>query len=481
MDGRVDKNVMLKSIEEDANRKRSDVAFHTPDADRSPTRRVILVGKLLLQALLAGAILFGAYKGMQQLILTKPEVPTRQAREIVYTVQTAPVEIRDHAPTLNLYGEIRAARTADLRALVAGEIIRVNPDLEAGATLDAGAELVEIDPFQYRGAVTEARANLTEARAGLVEARGRVATEEGNVERALEQLAFAERDLDRASQLRESGAVTERTVDERSLIVSQRKQAVEQRRNALAVERARVEQQQAAIERLEWRLAQAEKNLSDTVLKAPFDAVVREENAAVGRLVNVNDVIAALYDRNALEVRLTLSDNQYGRILSDTGNVIGRPVEVLWYIGGEPVRYEGEIVRVGADVALARGGIDAFASVRVTPDQPALRPGAFVEVRVADRTYENSARIPEAALYGTDHVYVMEDGRTVRRDVRPVAFDGTHLIVEGDLASGDTLIVTRLDEAGEGVRVAEPKAPSEPEAQTPAPSAAPGDAPQGTR
>ncbi|MBL6430726.1 MAG: hypothetical protein HPM95_04120 [Alphaproteobacteria bacterium] len=57
------------------------------------------------------------------------------------------------------------------------------------------------------------------------------------MERALEQLAFAERDLDRASQLRESGAVTERTVDERSLIVSQRKQAVDQRRNALAVER----------------------------------------------------------------------------------------------------------------------------------------------------------------------------------------------------------------------------------------------------
>ncbi|MBL6430727.1 MAG: HlyD family efflux transporter periplasmic adaptor subunit [Alphaproteobacteria bacterium] len=217
------------------------------------------------------------------------------------------------------------------------------------------------------------------------------------------------------------------------------------------------------------------------MLKAPFDAVVREENAAVGRLVNVNDVIAALYDRNALEVRLTLSDNQYGRILAGGGKVIGRPVEVLWYIGGEPVRYEGEIVRVGADVALARGGIDAFASVRVTPDQPALRPGAFVEVRVADRTYPNSARIPEAALYGTDHVYVMVDGRTVRRDVRPVAFDGTHLIVEGDLASGDTLIVTRLDEAGEGVRVAEPKVPSGPGSQTPAAPAASGGASQGTR
>ncbi|MBL6430724.1 MAG: hypothetical protein HPM95_04110 [Alphaproteobacteria bacterium] len=57
MDGRVDKNVMLKSIEDDADRKRSDVAFHTPDADRPRTRRAILVGKLLLQTLLAGVIL----------------------------------------------------------------------------------------------------------------------------------------------------------------------------------------------------------------------------------------------------------------------------------------------------------------------------------------------------------------------------------------------------------------------------------------
>ena len=177
--------------------------------------------------------------------------------------------------------------------------------------------------------------------------------------------------------------------------------------------------------------------------------------------MNVNDVVATLYDRNALEVRLTLSDNQYGRILSDRTSVIGRPVEVSWFIGGEPARYTGEIVRVGAEVALARGGIDLYARVDVGPDQPALRPGAFVEVRVADRTYPNTARIPEGALYGTDHVYVVVDGRTERRNVTPRAFDGTHLIVDGDLVDGDILVATRLDEAGEGVRVIDPAASSE--------------------
>ena len=450
---------MLKSVDEANRTPRGEVAFERPaDRPRSARRTGILAVKLVLQAAIALAILLAAYVGMNRLILAKDPVPVRPARETSYIVQTMPVEVRDHAPMLSLYGEVTAARTAELRALVAGEIVRVNPALEAGAIISAGEELVAVDPFQYQGAVTEARANLAEARAALVEARGRVSTEEGNVERAREQLEFAERDLQRAEQLMGSGAVTERAVDERRLLVSQRGQALEQRRYALDVETARVQQQQAAIERLQWRLSQAEKHLADTVLKAPFDAVVRSENAAIGRLVGVNDVVATLYARDALEVRFTLSDTQYGRILADSGTVVGRPVEGLWYIGGEPVAYRGEIRRVGAEVALARGGIDVYASVAVEAGQPALRPGAFVELRLADRTYPASARIPEGAIYGTDHVFVVDaDNRTRRRDVRLLAFDGTHVIVSGELATGDRLVSTRLDKAGEGLLVSEPR------------------------
>lgn len=448
---------MLKSVDETSSTHRTDVSYHRPDkGGRRQSRRLVLVSKATLQAAVALLIIAGAYMGMKHLVLARGDVPTRPKQETVYTVSTLPVEIGDHTPRLTVYGEVAAARNAELRALVAGEIVRVNPKLETGATIDKGEEIVSVDPFQYEGAVTEAKANLAEARAAMVEARGRVATEEGNVTRAVEQLDFAERDLERASQLLASGSVTERTLDERRLLVSQRKQAVEQRRNALDVEKARVQQQQAAIERLEWRQSQAERNLADTVLRAPFDAVVMSESAAIGRLVGVNDVVATLYDRNALEARFTLSDNQYGRVLSDTGSVVGRPVEVVWHIGGTPVRYTGEIVRTGAEVAVARGGIDIYASVTAGAGQAVLRPGAFVEVTLDDRTYPRSARIPEAALYGTDHVYVVVDGRTRRREVTPVAFDGTSLLVEGDLQTGDVLVATRLDEVGEGVLVKDP-------------------------
>lgn len=171
--------------------------------------------------------------------------------------------------------------------------------------------------------------------------------------------------------------MTERTLDERRLLVSQREQALEQRRNALAVEKARVEQQQAAIDRLEWRLSQAERNLADTVLKAPFDAVVRSETAAIGRLVGVNDVVATLYDRTALEVRFTLSDRQYGPY--PVGNGIRRrpPGSCLMAYRREAVVYQGEILRTGAEIAVARGGVDVYARVATRDDVSVLRPGSL--------------------------------------------------------------------------------------------------------
>ncbi|MXN65972.1 HlyD family efflux transporter periplasmic adaptor subunit [Stappia sp. GBMRC 2046] len=445
---------MLKQLQDERPEEGRAVSIERHEAE-APRRagRPLLVFKALLQTLLVAVILYGAYQGMRYFILTKPDVPQRERRETEYVVEMARVRIANHAPILNLYGEIVAARTVDLRALVAGEIVSISQNLKAGGSVARGEELIRIDRFDYEGALIEAKANLAEARARQVENRGLVATERDNLDRAQEQFEFARKDFGRAQQLLESGSLTQRTVEERELLLSQRRQAVEQRRNAVAVAEAKVEQQAAAIERLEWRVQEAERNLADTVLKAPFDGIVRSESAGIGRLVGVNDVVATLYDRDDLEVRLTLSDNQFGRIVADAGTVIGRQVEVVWYIGREPVVYRAVIDRVGADVALARGGVDVYAKVMTEKGKTPLRPGAFVEARLADQTYHDTARIPEAALYGADHVFAVVDGRTVRRDVEVLAFDETHLIVKGDLQDGDVVVATRIAEAGDGLKV----------------------------
>lgn len=417
--------------------------------------RTKLVLKALLQTALAFAILFGAFKGMNQLIATRPDVPKRPVQEKSYAVETTTVQQGDYAPLISVYGQTQAGREVDLRALVGGEIVEVHPDLKAGGKVERGDTLVVIDRFDYEGAVTEARANLAEAQAAMVENEGRVALEKANLVRAGEQLEFAQRDLERAEELLGRGAATERTVDDRKLIVSQRQQSVERSENTLALEEAKVVQQKATVERLEWRLENAQRQLENTVLTAPFDAIVRSSAAEPGRLISVNDAIVSLYDSSEFEVRLTLSDNQYGRLLEDSGTVVGRPVDVIWNLGDQPVTYPATVTRIGADVASDRGGVDLIARIDASGAAVPLRPGAFVEVAVPDRTYANSFRIPETAYYGQGTVYVVEDNRLQARSVNALAIDDGFILVRGDLNSGETLLVTRIPEAGEGLLVSD--------------------------
>ncbi|MCC2111782.1 MAG: HlyD family efflux transporter periplasmic adaptor subunit [Hyphomicrobiales bacterium] len=424
--------------------------------DAGSTKRRRSRWLLIPKTLLPVAAIVAAGFGADYFIRTKPEVPTRPAREQVYVIETTAAVRADIRPKITVYGEIVAGRTVDLRALVGGEIVSVSPKLKSGAIVEAGEVLVEIDRFAYEGAVTEARANLSEARAKVVESEGRITLEQASLRRAREQLDLAKRDLERAEKLESTGAIAAKSLDDRRLLVSQRSQAVDQHFNTLAIEQSRLQQQLTAIERLEWRFTQAERNLRDTTLKAPFRAVVRTTNAEIGRLANVNDVIASLYDADRIEARFSLSDKQFGRIIADVGGVAGRKVEVRWHLGETVERYEGMIDRSGADVVSSRGGIDLFARIEPAADRPALRPGTFVEIVLDDRVYERAIALPETAIYGGDHVFIVVDDRLQRRDVELLAYDGDTVLVDGDIADGAAVLTTRIAEIGEGLKVRSP-------------------------
>ncbi|MEO9526524.1 HlyD family efflux transporter periplasmic adaptor subunit [Roseibium sp.] len=444
---------MLQSLEPDSGKQPVPEVLSPLRGERQRNWSLALVLKAVLQVLLAFAILFGAVKGMNLLVASKPEVAKRAIQETSYAAETVTLVRGEHAPLISVFGETAAGREVDLRALVAGEVVEVHPDLKAGGAVSEGELLVAIDRFDYEGAVTEAEANLAEAQAALVESEGGVELEKGNVVRAAEQLEFAQKDLQRAEDLLGKGTVTERTLDDRKLIVSQRRQTLEQAQNSLALEEARVVQQNAAIKRLEWRLENAGRQLENTVLKAPFDAIVRSQSAELGRLVSVNDAIVSLYKSDTFDVRFTLSDNQYGRLLAETGTVVGRPVQVTWYLGNEPVTYPASVSRIGADVASSRGGVELIALVDTSNANVPLRPGAFVEVSLSDRSYPDSFRIPETAFYGEGTVYVVEESRLVPREVTALAIDDGFILVTGALADGESLLVTRIPEVGEGLLV----------------------------
>lgn len=427
---------------------------------RSWGRRFVAFARSIFQLVLMVGVLAGAYTIMDRMVSSREEPAKRPFRQATFTVESLDAVQTAHRPSILVYGQVETARDVELRPLVSGEIIAVNENLTAGMRVEKGDLLVSIDPFNYEGAIREAKANLMQVQATVREIDARLASENDQLISAQDQLELARADLERAQSLAASGTLTNKQVDDRVLVVSQRSQSVSQRRNNIIINEAQKEQQLANIERLEWKLSEAERQLENTKLYAPFGGIVSNANAEPGRSVGSNDVLVSIYDNQQLESRFTLTNAQYGRMATDSDPLIGREVEIIWTIGTVSYSYKGEIDRIGATVAAERGGVEVVARIKPEDHAVQLRPGAFVEILVPDRAYNDAIKVPETSVYDQSHVFIIQEGQLVRKDIEILAFDGSNAIIKGTgdaaLRTGDKILTTRLTEATEGVRVRAP-------------------------
>ncbi|WP_319567248.1 efflux RND transporter periplasmic adaptor subunit [Cohaesibacter marisflavi] len=406
--------------------------------------------KLILPVLVIAAGGFAAW----QMVASKPEVNRRPPSEKSYAVEIKAAAPTDLQPDIILYGTVSAARPVELRALVSGEVVWVNPNLQTGQIVDSGEALVRIDPFDYEGAVREAEANLREAEAQLRSSEVSLESDKVALGRLKEQLTLAQNDLDRAETLAVSGSLTQQALETRRLTVSQRQQSVESRQFNLEVLASQIEQQKANLERLDWRLELARRNLANTTLNAPYRGLVQSKSVELGRSVSGSDTLVSLYDPEEMDVRFTLSDAQYGRLTTQGATLIGQSITVNWQLGEQVSPHQATITRITPEVNAANGGIEVYA--RLEPDA-GLRAGTFVELLVPDQVYENAISIPQAAIYGGNRVYVNEEGRMAPRDVKVLAYLGDDALIDGAaFKEGAQIVTTRVAEAGPGLKLVVP-------------------------
>ena len=364
---------------------------------------------LLVLAATAGLIIL--------LVATRPELTPVERPERVWPVEVEEIRQGTVTPELRLFGEIVAGRRSELRPQVAGVIVEVGESLHEGGMAEKGALLLRIDPFDYQTGLADQRAMLTEARARLEKLR---------------------RDLKRARELFAEKNVSEQFLDDAQLAVTQQESLVQQR---------------------EIGVQRSERDLADTRLLAPFSGVLANVNADLGKQVSdFGDAkIADLIDTSRLEARFSLTNTQYGRLINSEESLLGRPVQVLWDVGDEPVVYAAVIARVGGEIAATTGGIEVYATIDSAGSQTALRPGAFVRINLPDRAYSGVFSAPESVLYGEDRLYVVEDGRMSERRVRVVGYTGSDILFESAgspaLRDGDRVVITQLREGGAGARV----------------------------
>ena len=405
---------------------------------------------ILWRVFIALVIIVAAVLLAKSMVDKKEELPKRQALERSFTVTVMQPELGNFSPSIKSYGSIVASKNIDIRVQVAGVTQTVSNNLVVGAKVKKGELLLSIDNFNYDGAVQDAKSALSDALLQLKIAKQQLELEKLNLDVAKQQLELGLKDLERTRALHKSGSITSKALEDKEFLISQTEQSVVQKQTSLALQQSTIERQSISISRVEWNLEKAEEQLDNTKIFAPFDAIVISETAEIGRVITNNEVVAKLYQSNSLEVHFTLSDNQYGLLLGD--GLVNRPLEIVWDIEPNPITVRGKIIRSGAEVNAAKGGVEIFASL-AGDNLDALKPGSFVAVNINGISYSNAIKVPETAIYENNHLYVMHEGRMQKQDIEFLARDGQDIIVRANIAKEDRIITTRLAQAGDGLRV----------------------------
>lgn len=439
---------------------------------------VFLLAVTLALVSLAGHVVLSALAERRDAPVLQRPAQARMPAVPVVTLTPGP-----QTPVLEGFGEIHARRSLELRAPAAGRVLEVGAALEDGARVAAGDLLLRLDPADATAARDLAAADLARAEAELDEARAAVVLAVEDVEGAQLQADLRARALARARDLGDRGVGAAAVSEDAELALAAARQTVVARRQALATAEGRASQAATALTRQRITLAEAERRLADTELRAPFDGRLSGVAVVAGGLVGVNERIATLIDPDALEVRFRLSAAQTTRLADPSGDGLRRqPVTAVLDLEGIALTAPGRLDRAAAAVGEGQAGRLLHATLEAGAG---LIPGDFVRVLVEEPVLDGVARLPARAVDQAGRVLVLDaDDRLSEVAVEVVRRDGDTVLVAAPDLAGREVVAARSAMVGAGLRVrpirpdpaeSDPAAPDEASAaRVPGPSAAAG-------
>lgn len=377
--------------------------------------------------------------------------PSAPPAERVFAVNIVRAEVSTEVPVLQTFGEVKARRTLELRAAVAGRVVGLSSSFEDGAAVRAGEVLVSVDPADLEAEVGRLSADLADAEAEVRDANRGLELSQLELDAAVQQSNLRTQAFERQLGLADRGVGTAATVETAELAAAAAEAVVITRRQAMTDAEARIDRAATRLVRARLALDEARRDLADTTIVAPFDGVLSETSVIEGGLTAVNERLANLIDPHDLEVMFRVSTAQYARLLGAQDALIRAPVTISLEAAGGDLITRGVISRVNAGAGQGQTGREIFADLQ---QARGFRPGDFVTVRVEEPAVRNVVRLPSSAYDADGYVLMVNaDDRLEEVAVDLVRRQGDDVLVRGtDLAGLD--IVRELSPLlGHGVAV----------------------------
>lgn len=394
---------------------------------------------------------------------TPPErTPLAERSTPVRVITAKPQSV---APSIVGYGLVRPARTYEAIAQVGGTVEYVNPGLQKGAILPAGAVLLRISPADFKLAIAQADANIRAAEAKLSE----LAVSETNQVAALdienEALAVRAEDLLRTETLFQNGTISQTSFDAARTAHLAQRQKVQSLESALALlpTQRTVQTEQIAVYRAS--LETAKLNLARTELTLPFAARVASVSVEEGQFLRSGQTAALLDGIEAAEVEAQVSIASLRTVLRSTlgnpGSVsldpatmtdvmrrLGLSAEVRLRLENDLVTWLATVDRISDTIDQKSGTLGVIARVEkaYSGAEPGKRPpltkGMFVEVSLKGKP-EGGIWVPRSALRDGRLLLADEDNRLRSVDVSTTMTQEGIALISGAVPQGARILVSQ--------------------------------------
>lgn len=392
-------------------------------------------------------------------MLSGKQAPQKAERgESSRFVRVITVQERDFIPIAEGYGSVQPAQVWTAVAQVSGRIIAMHPRLRDGEILTAGTELFQIDPVDYELALARAQAELDELNVQGDNSRASLEIEKRN-------LSLADREFKRQQKLANQGTVSQSSADEAERAMLSSRTLVQNLENAITLLPIQRSIQQA-------KIIQAERDLGNTRLKAPFNmrvsalAIETHQFVSIGQTLFAGDSV----DRIEVIAQVSISDlknlfiNQpslptdINLVTDNLAQITGFKPTIMMDLGhAQQTEWKAEFVRMSdsVDPQTRTMGVVVAVDNPLQKTLPGVRPplskGMFVQVAIAGHTQKNRIVIPRSAIRN-DKVYVVNSAsRLETRPIKRLYNQQQFAIVGEGLSSGEIIVVSDLIPAVDGM------------------------------
>lgn len=364
---------------------------------------------LFKRILVIGGILAVALFITVSMFASRPTPEKKPAEITAPLVELLELEAGPVHFTVGSQGTVQPLTETTLSAEVSGAIVSMSDAFVAGGDFVAGEVLLRIDPVNYESALERTQATVSQR-----------------------QIEY-----DGAKKLREQGYRAE----------------------------AELLSAKAALAAANADLVRAQRDLERTVVRVPYNGIVRERAAQLGDYVTPGMRLGTVFATDLAEVRLPLPDSELAFVnlplAGDSDRASGPRVTLTGNFRGRPASWQARIVRTEAVVDERNRMVFAVARIedpyRMTSsadDTPPLPMGTFVTANVDGITVDNVVSIPRELVRGGNQVIFADDELQLRfRTLDFLRTDALYAYVLADQLDEMRVVTTTLEAPLNGMKV----------------------------